>query len=85
MLVAVSARFAASPPILWETIREIETMSFRELERREMSVKLCLNWRDYETNMRLNFGRLRQDHNFCDVTLVCEEGQVEAHRFEVIE
>ena len=50
-----------------------------------MSVKLCLNWRDYETNMRLNFGRLRQDHNFCDVTLVCEEGQVEAHRFEVIE
>ena len=64
---------------------KIETMSFRELERKEMSVKLCLNWRDFETNMRLTFGRLRQDHNFCDVTLVCEEGQVEAHRFEVIE
>ena len=42
------------------------------------AVKLCLNWRDFETNMRLNFGRLRQDGNFCDATLVCEEGQVEA-------
>ena len=47
-----------------------------------MAVKLSLNWRDFETNMRLTFETLREDHNFCDVTLVCEEGQVEAHRLE---
>ena len=59
-------------------------MSCRKLQRSSMAVNLCLNWRDFESNMRLTFGRLREDHNFCDVTLACEEGQVEAHRFEGI-
>ena len=57
-------------------------MSCRKLQRSSMAVKLCLNWRDFGTNMQLTFGRLREDHNFCDVTLACEEGQVEVHRFE---
>ena len=60
-------------------------LSFRKLLRREMAVNLCLNWRDFEANMRLAFGKLREDHNFCDVTLACEEGHVEAHRFEGLE
>ena len=57
-------------------------MSCRKLQKRSMAVKLSLNWRDFESNMRLTFGRLREDQNFCDVTLACEEGQVEAHRLE---
>ena len=47
----------------------------------EMSEKLCLQWNDYQENIKSAFGILREDENFNDVTLVCEDGQqVEAHK-----
>ena len=46
-----------------------------------MSEKLCLQWNDFKTNVNSAFGRLRDDKEFTDVTLVCEDGQqVEAHK-----
>ena len=46
-----------------------------------MSEKLCLQWNDFQENVKVAFGNLREDKNFTDVTLVCEDGQqVEAHR-----
>ena len=46
-----------------------------------MSEKLCLQWNDFKENANGAFGNLREDTEFSDVTLVCEDGkQVQAHK-----
>ena len=46
-----------------------------------MSEKLCLKWNDFQENVNIAFGNLREDHEFADVTLACEDGQqIEAHK-----
>ena len=46
-----------------------------------MSEKLCLQWNDFQENIKSAFGSLREDNDFADVTLACEDGQqVEAHK-----
>ena len=46
-----------------------------------MSEKLCLQWNDFQENIKRAFGSLREDNNFADVTLACEDDQqVEAHK-----
>merc|ERR1712129_519758 len=43
--------------------------------------KLCLKWNDFQENAISAFGTLREDREFTDVTLACEDGrQVEAHK-----
>ena len=46
-----------------------------------MSEKLCLQWNDFKQNVNSAFGTLRNDKDFSDVTLACEDGQqMEAHK-----
>ena len=46
-----------------------------------MTEKLCLQWNDFQENLKSAFGSLREDNDFVDVTLACEDGQqVEAHK-----
>ena len=46
-----------------------------------MSEKLCLQWNNFKDYITSSFGSLREDKNFTDVTLACEDGkQVEAHK-----
>ena len=46
-----------------------------------MTEKLCLQWNDFKENARNAFGSLRDDQDFVDVTLACEDGtQMEAHK-----
>ena len=46
-----------------------------------MSEKLCLQWSDFKENVISSFGSLREDQDFSDVTLACEDGQqIKAHR-----
>ena len=46
-----------------------------------MSEQLCLQWNDFKENVNSAFGRLREDQEFVDVTLVCEDGQhLKAHK-----
>ena len=46
-----------------------------------MSEKLCLQWNNFKENINSAFGKLRDDKEFTDVTLVCENGQqIEAHK-----
>ena len=46
-----------------------------------MSEKLCLQWNDFQDNVKSAFVNLREDKNFADVTLACEDGQqVETHK-----
>ena len=43
--------------------------------------KLCLKLTDFQENAALALKTLREDKEFADVTLVCEDGQqVEAHK-----
>ena len=43
--------------------------------------RLCLQWNDFKENVSSAFGDLREDKDFTDVTLACEDGQqVEAHK-----
>ena len=47
--------------------------------------KLCLQWNDFKENVSSAFGDLRQDKEFTDVTLVCEDGQqVEAYKVVLV-
>ena len=46
-----------------------------------MSEKLCIQWNDFQDNIKSVFGTLREDNDFTDVTLACEDGQqVESHK-----
>ena len=46
-----------------------------------MSEKLCLKWNDFQENVNVAFANLREDNEFADVTLACEDGQqIEAHK-----
>ena len=43
--------------------------------------KLCLQWNDFKENITSSFRNLREDREFTDVTLACEDGQqIEAHK-----
>ena len=46
-----------------------------------MSENLCLQWNDFKENATTAFESLREDNDFSDVTLACEDGkQFEAHK-----
>ena len=46
-----------------------------------MSRKLCFKWDDFQENISTAFGSLREDNEFADVTLACEDGQqIDAHK-----
>ena len=46
-----------------------------------MAEKLCLQWNDFQDNVRNAFGSLRDTNDFIDVTLACDDGrQIEAHK-----
>ena len=43
--------------------------------------KFCLRWNDFESNLGAAFKELRQESQYLDVTLLCEDAdQIEAHR-----
>ena len=42
--------------------------------------KFCLRWNDFESNISVAFRELREDKDFFDVTLVCSNGQIQAHK-----
>ena len=44
------------------------------------SDKFCLRWNDFEANVSHAFEDLRQEKDFLDVTLACDEDQVQAHK-----
>ena len=46
-----------------------------------MSEKIHLQWNDFQSNVNVAFGNLKEDTDFADVTLACEDGhQFEAHK-----
>jgi len=44
------------------------------------SEKFCLRWNDFESNISSAFREIRDDKDFFDVTLACEDEQIQAHK-----
>jgi len=44
------------------------------------SEKFCLRWNDFETNISEAFRELREEKDFFDVTLACDDNQIQAHK-----
>jgi len=44
------------------------------------SEKFCLRWNDFETNISTAFRELREEKDFFDVTLACDDSQIQAHK-----
>jgi len=44
------------------------------------SEKFCLRWNDFESNISSAFRELRDDKDFFDVTLACDDEQIQAHK-----
>ena len=44
------------------------------------SEKFCLRWNDFETNISNAFKELREENDFFDVTLACDDSQIQAHK-----
>jgi len=44
------------------------------------SEKFCLRWNDFESNISSAFIELREDKDFFDVTLACDDEQIQAHK-----
>ena len=42
--------------------------------------KFCLKWNDFEHNVSSSFNDIREEKDFFDVTLVCDNNQIEAHK-----
>ena len=44
------------------------------------SEKFCLRWNDFESNISVAFRELREEKDFFDVTLACDDNQVQCHK-----
>jgi len=44
------------------------------------SEKFCLRWNDFESNISSAFRELREDKDFFDITLACENETIQAHK-----
>jgi hypothetical protein len=42
--------------------------------------QFCLKWNDFETNVSTAFRELREDKDFFDVTIACDDEQIQAHK-----
>ena len=53
----------------------------RSIGKMNNSEKFCLKWNDFETNIRNSFRGLREEQDYFDVTLACDDGHlIEAHK-----
>jgi hypothetical protein len=50
------------------------------LVRMGSSEKFCLRWNDFESNISVAFRELREDKDVFDVTLACDDDQIQAHK-----
>jgi len=44
------------------------------------SERFCLKWNDFDTNISVALRELRDDKDFFDVTLACDDDQIQAHK-----
>jgi len=42
--------------------------------------KFCLRWNDFEKNISSSFRELKEDKDFFDVTIACDDNQIQGHK-----
>ena len=47
------------------------------------NVDFCLCLKDFERKSKIYWQELQNEKDFCDVTLVCEDKQIEAHKLVI--
>ena len=47
------------------------------------NVDFCLCLKDFEGKSKIYWQELQNEKDFCDVTLVCEDKQIEAHKLVI--
>merc|ERR1712050_417117 len=47
---------------------------------RMSSEKFCLRWNNFETNISCAFKDIREEKQFFDITIACEDEQIQAHK-----
>ena len=71
-------------PTLWTTLhnrRKSKATLCCPLFKMQKSEQLSVRWDDFQQNVRASFKELREDREFADVTLVCQDGkQFEVHK-----
>jgi broad-like protein len=48
------------------------------------SEKFCLRWNNFQSNISSAFRKLRNDNDFFDVTLSCDNEQIQAHFRDIL-
>ena len=66
---------AAVPQIPIQTL-----LSYFKINLEMSAEKFCLRWNDFETNISSAFKEIREEKDFFDVTLACDDDQIQAHK-----
>jgi len=69
-----------SEQLSWEQPVAIVQLWFLIVSAMASSEKFCLRWNDFETNISVAFRELREEKDFFDVTLACDDSQIQAHK-----
>jgi len=51
-----------------------------QISKMGSSEKFCLRWNDFESNISNAFREIREEKDFFDVTLTCDDDQISAHK-----
>merc|ERR1712115_163082 len=63
-----------------KTHNKNKTLQYRILSEKMSSEKFCLRWNDFEKNISSAFKDIREDKEFFDITIACEDEQLQAHK-----
>ena len=65
---------------IYQIFALLYNLSIQKQIIRMTSEKFCLRWNDFESNISNAFKELRDDKDFFDVTLACDDEQIQAHK-----
>lgn len=81
--LAAAAAVAASQQLQAQTasiLNATQQLHQQQLQQQQQQQQYALKWNDYQTSMLSSFRHLRDEEDFVDVTLACDERSFTAHK-----